>query len=902
MPALQEGIVVPERLGGGLLFWNDSALYSADSFLGTLTPVLEIGFRPQHVSFGPSFALLRSGDGERLAIDLRTRQRVPMLPGLLADIATTAEGRVLALLEGGSCQVSEDAGKTYRSLALPPGTRAVSVREDSGQLIAGLTSGEQIRLDSSGGAHVEQAPRATPVKLRPDSLWPLKELPLERALSFGVPIGQEFAGVAVAGSVATVNLRTGELVQVTRALVPSELSCRTLDVNGALLLACHSTSNGSVVLSDTFGEQPVTVAKFAADVALDFADGVLVASARCDGLVRPGAVCVRSVDGRFHDFDVSAQLAKLELAFSQSKPGGKPGLSAPSVVRWVPKVGGGALAVIGGSSPGLLDAQSGSFVALSPEVPSVVIESRRSPERWLGLDWIALEDGSMRGWLRNSGVAIARDGRLEPSVYEFSHLSGAGAHALGVDSGRRVFQSSDWGRSWVETLAPPGSGSAGELKLIPRCSPVGCLIGPWLRVGWEAEVPGALVRTQSVAPAPPGVARVALPLLRCKQLSAPVVTEQNLAAADSDSNLRFGTSQPLVREQDYVAAFSWAITHPVNGMGYPLGIRASLAMSLPAAAAPDPPPANWSGYLSLARISFVSAFEPSGRIQSASISWRALNDAARAGGLEPPSFQAERVDGSISLPVLGQSAGEADGLILDDQDLPLWVQRSGAVEALAGSSMPGVSKWISAVRSGPNKIALLGADLSGLLDVFEFSSGHARRLFQMPGLGGELYPRNPDALALGAQGELAILRTPSGRDPASSADPALLFHEDGSVGLLAPWSRLFSADSPECKPATSDFRVLLQTSRAWLRLIDATQPVTSEALEAGMFAILRGNSERLCLEAVELADGPADRAGSNEETWLSARFVGRGKGAARLGFAPGFEFRQPLSCSLSDGR
>ncbi|MEI9949481.1 MAG: hypothetical protein WDO74_10980 [Pseudomonadota bacterium] len=899
VPPLQGGVGVPDALGGGLLFWNDSALYTAGSFLDTLTPLLEIGFRPVRVSFAPSFALLRGADGERLAIDLRTRQRVTIAPPLLADIATTAEGRALALLEGGACELSEDGGKTYQPLALPAGARALSVREASGELLVGLTSDQQIRVDSAGKSQVEAAPRAQGARPRAGSLWPLAEPPLERALAFGVPIGEEFAGVAVAGSVATVNLRTGELVQVTRALVPSELSCRTLDVNGALLLACNSSANGSVVLSDAFGERPQTQAKFAAGVALDFADGVLVASARCDGLVRPGAVCVRSVDGRFHDFDVSAQLAKLEQAAPQPKPGAKPVLVAPSIVRWVPKVGGGAVAVIGGSAPGLLDAQTGNFVPISPDVPRVVIEAPRGPEAWLGLDWLARQDGSVRGWLQKGGVAITSDGRLEPSVYEFSHLSGAGAHALAVDRGGRVFQSSDWGRSWVETMGPPGSASGGKQNLAPRCSQVGCLLGPWLRVGWQAEVPAALVRTQKVAPAPPGVTREALPILNCKQLSAPSVAEQTQADAESAPQPLLGLSQrSLARERDYAGAFSWGTVHPVLGTGRPLGLRASLLVSVPLGAEQDPPPANWPGYSSLAQISFVSAFEPNGRIQSTSIAWRTLFAAARAAGVDPPSFRAEQLDDWASLPVLGLSAGEAEGLLLDDE-VPLWVRASGAPQPLAGGIVPGEATWISVVQSAPNNLAMLAGHADGSLEVFEFMAGRARRLFQMPGLEAALYPSNPDALAIGARGALAILRTPSGREPATRADPALLFHLDGSTTALAPWSRLFLADAAECKPAASDFRVLLQTSRAWLRLIDAAQPVTDEAQQAGMFAILRGNADRLCLEAVELADAPAQRAESSNETRLSARFVGRGRGAARLGFAAGFEFRQALSCSLS---
>ena len=903
VPALKGGVPLPDTFGGGLLFWNATALYTADSFLGTLEPLLDIGFLPVNVSFGPNFALVRGDDGERLAIDFRTRQRVTLAPPLLADVAVANGGRALALLEGGTCMLSEDAGKNYRALSLPPGARALSVREVSGQLIASLTSDSQMRIDPAGNVQIEAASRAPPGKAIGDSLWPLPEPPLEHALGFGVPIGEEFAGVAVAGSVATVNLRTGELVQVTRALVPSELSCRTLDANGALLLACNSKTNGSLVLSDAFGERPLTQAKFASGVRLDFAAGVLLASARCDGLVQPGAVCVRSMDGRFHDFDVSVQLTKLESSSpqpTQAKPGSKPAIIRPTILRWVPKVGGGAVAVIAAQVPGLLDAQTGTFVPLSQDaLDKAALETAHGGEDWLGLDWIALADGSLRGWLSNRAVSITSDGRLEPSVYEFRSLSGAGAHALAFDGRQRVFQSADWGRSWVETLAPPSFASDSQLKLAPHCSLVGCSLGPWLRVGWQAEVPAARVRTQNVAPAPPRVPREPLPALSCEQLRAASVGETTETDDEPDEHPLLGLSRAsFAGGRDYEATFSAGTVHPVNGSAEALGLRAALAIRAPLESDSAPLLANSPGYSNaLARITFVSPFEPSAQIQATTLSWRALNEAARAGGGEWPAIRPGQIDGS-AVPVLGINPGEAAGLILSSE-VSLWVRSAGGATALSSINSTDDASWISAVRRPENKLVMLGGHGDGTLDVVEFTAGRARRLFQMPGLGAAHYPANPDALAVGSQGALAILRTPSGSEPASVGDPAALFHEDGSVTVLAPWSRLFLANAPECKPQATDYRAVLQTSVAWLRVIDASQPVTDDALQAGMFAMLRANGDRLCLEAIELAGAPVERAGSSHETRLSARFVGRGPGAVRLGIESGFEFRQALSCRLS---
>ena len=898
---LQAGAPVPDWLGGGLLFWNATALYTSDTFLGALTPLLDLGFRPVRVSFGPRFALLRGSDGQRVAIDLHSRRRVPITPPLLVDVASTADGRALALFEGGTCQTSSDSGKSYRPLLLPAGRQAVGVREQAGSLLVSLASGAQLRLEKGSDAVLEGAPRAASTRPAADALWPLSDPPLERALLAGAPIGQEFAGVAVAGGVATVNLRTGELVQMTRALVPSDLTCRALDATGALLLACVSREHGSIVLADPFGEHPRTEAKFPAGVRLAFGVGVLVAAARCDGQVSPGAVCVRGEDARYHDYDIGSALAVLEKAAPQPKPGGKPVLIAPSISRWVPQIGGGAVAVIAGATPGMIDAKSGDFVAFSADVPGAAYEAPRAgPEAWLSLDWIALREGGLRGWLPQSGVAIGRQGRLEPSVYEFQAVGAAGSHALAFDRGHHVFQTSDWGRSWVETLAPPGSLANGKAPLTPRCSQVGCVIGPWLRVGWEPEVPAAVSRAQ-VTTSPPSTVREPLPVLNCKQLAAPTVSQQALPAAETEPEWHgpelgvSASSRTLVGES--AGHFSWTTVHPIYGTGSSLGLRAVSKVRWPLPPFEiESPPKNWLGYGWTQRFSFVPAFDPSGGVSSASVTLRALFDAAQATGVSGPSIVSAGAEAFSALPVLSLEPGEADGLLLGD-DVPVWVHGTAA-EVLSIGPRQAEAKVISAIVSAPHTVALLSAGSDGSLQVFELLAGKPRRLFQLPGLGAELYPANADALALGAHGALAVLRTPSGSEPATLGDPGVLFHEDGSVTTLAPWSRLFLADAPECRPAPNDFRAILQTSRAWLRLVDGGVPVPEDALDPGMFAVLRVSPERLCLEAVELGDVAAP-PNQVVETRVAARFVGRARGAARLGFGRAFEFHQPLACSLS---
>jgi hypothetical protein len=424
-----------------------------------------------------------------------------------------------------------------------------------------------------------------------------------------------------------------------------------------------------------------------------------------------------------------------------------------------------------------------------------------------------------------------------------------------------------------------------------------------LLVGWEPQVPGAFSRAQLV-PAPPGIVRAPLPLLSCKERSGPIVSEQAAAivASDEDSPaLAFGGKAPLPPTVSGSSRgfFAWATQHPLGGAGLAVGLRGEVATHLPS---PVPetgtPEKNWRGYAQTKNFSFVPAFEPSARTRSAAVSWRALFDAASAAGAPTPNLQGSDDASLPALPVLGRGAGQTDGLLLDD-GTPVWAHESGSAEPFALGADAADHTLISAVASAPHSLALLIADSDGSLEVREVSGGKGRRLFRIPSFDGALYPENADALALGANGGLAVLRTRSGREPASNADPAVLLDEHGEPTVLAPWSALFLADAPECKEAASDYRVILQTSGAWLKLIEGGVPASADATDAGMFALLRLNASRICIEGLELAAEPVQRGDTEFPTHLAARFVGPGMGAARLGFAPGFELRQALDCSLS---
>jgi len=189
------------------------------------------------------------------------------------------------------------------------------------------------------------------------------------------------------------------------------------------------------------------------------------------------------------------------------------------------------------------------------------------------------------------------------------------------------------------------------------------------------------------------------------------------------------------------------------------------------------------------------------------------------------------------------------------------------------------------------------------------SSGTPAPVFQLDAPpSGDLYPPNTDALAVGPRGELAVLRTPSGSEPPSALDPAVVVMPTAGAAPLAPWSTLTSADDPACKSDPGGWRATVQAMAPWLRLGGGADMRGPD--DAPMLARVRWTASRVCLEAVELrgADTTVAPPPGNPqfgtawdqpvESWIVARFAG-GAAAGRVIVLQGAEMHQPLECTLA---
>jgi hypothetical protein len=311
--------------------------------------------------------------------------------------------------------------------------------------------------------------------------------------------------------------------------------------------------------------------------------------------------------------------------------------------------------------------------------------------------------------------------------------------------------------------------------------------------------------------------------------------------------------------------------------------------------------ANGSGFKR--DLSYLVPFDPTGAVKSVSFGLNDLLPLARAMG-EPlaQAFPGEGPELDTFVPVLPNDPAAEGDVVLSmpsETGRAIALIRGGKKATLkiigvtSDLAMP-----LAAVELPGGDIAVLALNADGSGAVEKISGTSVADLQTLPVAPADLVSPTPDTLAVGPQGQLAILRTP-GSDPPSADDPALLFVLGAAAPIaLAPWSTLTAADDPACKADANGWRAIVRTSTPWLRLRGA--PNVPESDRAGaMFARVKWSAQRLCLESVELPESQRTMMprGDLMETEIIARFVGAPV-ASRVAMIAGAELHQPLTCTL----
>lgn len=961
-PALVGAARLPPALGGGFLFRSSTALYTSDAFDGELRPLVSFPAMIASVSFGPRAMLVRTLSGERWLVDAKTGAPVPMSPPGLVDVAALPDGRAAALTEFGAAQVSGDHGEHWQDVTqrLPGPAEKLFVHEEAIWLTGG---GRTARVEPGGGVSLfDKAPQDKPRTLRPkDPRWRADEPPIRRAIRLGAPLDDGSVLVVSDGDVVRVDPRSGALLAVSGGRLPPDATCEAVRARDDVVVACTRASGPAFVASHLLADKaPIIEQTFVSSGTFTAGDdGALAYSAPCSRTRASGAspgrvVCVRGAAGSWEELDLDGVALDAGAAGGGATGSASGSGAVPSELRWVPRADGGAYGVFFTPKPGAIDARTGEVRMWRADVlPSGVRTLDLRSTRFKAKDargvvdrtWTATSAGTLRGWTDSGVVEVGADGAIATSAFSFDRagLAVAGPFAFARGKDGRTWQTVDRGASWIEVLAPF---VAKPEKIEPPrvCSPVGCDLGAWYRVGWAPTPPSASAPPADADPAPlvavPAPARVG-----CRPVADPRARSVGRTEHSPDDLGLGATKLPTSEGGSSTGASTHAIEYARFAFARPAVVPARSAET-----APDrdeaAPRAIVSGYavdndgdritvngpnrdaMALRRqIAFVAPFDPSGAVRRVVFGVPEIVASARALGLGTGDVIAEDPTAISSFAtVVPQDPAAPSDLVFAGASGLVGSARAlagGGARARVGMRLKSTDEVypVSGVSLGGDEIALLLVDTDGQGHVVKWAGGAGvTGVFDVPAPpAADLAGANPDALALGAKpGELAVVRTPSGGAPPSAGDPALVFapmakgQAGAQVAVLAPWtpSTVLAEGDAACRSDPGGFRVVVQAARPWIAV---SGPGLRHVEDAPFFARVRWTASHVCLEAIEVRvadvkvlakevnmDGAAARVAPVEldaESWVVARFTGT-PAAERLAVTPGVESRQALECAL----
>jgi hypothetical protein len=874
------GVPIPARLGAGYLFWSARALYRAHSFVGPLEAVAPLPTNVIGVEFGPDFVLVFAPESRPRAFSLGPPGELPLSPRGVIDVASADDGCSVALDATGRALASTDGGKSWKDVTRALAAPTQALREDAQGAAFVLSKDAAVGLQKDGQLTprpVADAASAAPGPQASD--W------LRRAVVAGLPVSGAQALVADdAHGTALVDLESGSVSSSIAAAPAGSCVPISLAEEGLVMCVAYGAKTTTTIVSHARGADPQVEKTFAGAVQV-LPGHALSVVASCSGAATEGVACIRRSPGVWVEVSVGAELLK-----------------AWKPVSWLPR-DDGTVAVIAsergaqGRMPtaALIEPTSGSVTPWDASIDQVMPDRAAGS---LGSSFRLFTDGTLRGFTATGVISVDAKGHVSRSPRTFASISSAGARALARDGADRLWQTSDYGAHWVE-IAPPPFDSM-PIDLAPRlfgdssgrtggihCSLVGCALdhlsgtGSWLRMGWSEDPPrasatdgsdGKLVITPLPLPSP--LPSPALPTLRCRTRSAGPLR------ARPTPTPRRGQADAEIRYRD-------AFSLPERYVGY--GLRAVVqhkALDVRAGTRDQPVESHVS-----IGVQFVEPLDPAARTRQITASLRSGSETAL-----------DAQDGTAR-PVLSPEPGHAGGLLLVKEGLSFFLTNAGKAQPLPSGCTP-ASGYVDA----RGKLFVACAEWSGATRIEDALDGRsllslppAAHFRREPRVGMSAFPPgspvfvNPDSIAVGQDGSLRILRLAPGAEPPTTDDPAWLLSDDAAPVDLAPWSSLELATTPACLHGDG-YRALIQTARPWVRVDDST----GVGRAAGMTALVRWSTERVCLEAIEVGFGELGQTKLERpvQVMAVARFVGKGVGSGLLGAESTSTVREPATCEL----
>ena len=952
------GLAVPQPLGGGYVFWTQQRVFRATEFTGPLVPIgLGVPDAADTVVRGARMGLR----GVMIATDAGPRELLPGAtvataypePGV-TDLAALDASRAIRLDVLGRPGWTVDGGKTWNDASQAIGTGVRTLLAGSEELWfetwqGRATLGKEGPLSEADGANYRYVDYSRPFQMairgtraeRDDSFWyGYREMqPLQSAIASGVRLADGSGFGVVRGAVVRADLATGKVLSIATDWLPNNIECQPLQVEDGVLFACgwDDYRGGAYVLRGN-GVDPPRVERLFTDNGTFVADddGGFAYTGSCkaeETYVDPEQYYGRyGRGGRYYDGEEAPTTTEPTVCVRRGAEDWverKLTLDEDtSLVAWIPKKDGTAVALVRGTGRGAAlpdvgrdsqreTSQNGvRVVRVFRDVPGWQWPTQQQGRNYYGrgggvqttIDrkYRALDDGTIVGWLsategsdpyytpqKLAGGALRPGGRTEMFELPVTPVTMATGGPWGVIASRdgSLFETMDRGRTWraagVSALSP------GSMQ--GTCSISGCAFSSGARIGWGAPAVSAKISDEkrSDPPAPKGN----MPTIACEPAGMPrpeqSTTSPAVAALGSQAKITlttsFGATLEMIRETP--DAISSASSYYYGRHGYPVPPPAPTAS---ASAAPSSKPKAKAAPLRTHTLVFRPPLDPLAPLvrhnaTNASIGYRGRTTA---------------------IPLLGAGSevaflyfGDQNEAIVDRNELvtmPAFDSRRYYYYGDASGSLPGV-------RTATSR-ALLFGDFRRRAALEEHGTSPQKPPIYF---AFERDPNRRRVLAMGRRDDSSVAILVLDAAAPETAGVAVLDRVATALGpltRLAPWSSLTTADDPGCRADKKGYRALLSIDPStWLALDPAGLPGVTLAKQG--LALVRWGEERVCLEAVDVAvldprRRPDAPAGENLVVRWGAPSASKAPsaegtiGADAVGALRSMELTQPLTCSL----
>jgi hypothetical protein len=503
---------LPDRLGGGHLFYTDSAgasqIWRAKSWSGELEPLANLDADVETIvdGFDRLYVLDRRAF-EVLALDPRSGKlldagALPAAPAYTA-LAFADAWRAAVEVPFRGVLVTFDAGASWQPLPL---SQTYGLELSNGEIVVNTAGGKYV-IERSGALRLHDgrasgaalfrgaggvplptaadgrvAEAAEPAPRQPPG--PLGRRPLRAAVLHGWPDSPSTAVVAENGALGRVRLSDGKLLDVDeRARLDG--SCHGIRLGDGFGFVCAQERGATSIyqFEPPLSLRPVLRFDGPRFVAAS-GNGGLVVRGRCKGPaeIESGAYCIVAPDGTRREIRVRGDVGvERVVALGDGR----------SAVLVPPRLG----------APGLLTLvdTAGHASGVKLKLPKTEGPTLALLKKGLWLDgFVEHKPGELAGWVVSAGpfvgVRVKLDGTVRVGKIEndIDRVLLSGPLALVLGRAGLAAETTDGGFSWREVdlpadtahgARPAGTGSAEERG----CSRVGCAFGSWLRVGWRGK-------------------------------------------------------------------------------------------------------------------------------------------------------------------------------------------------------------------------------------------------------------------------------------------------------------------------------------------------------------------------------------------------------------------------------